>query len=140
MRLAAKTHLAISLGVEAVQLRQRVAFVRVADLVRELVEARDERTLSRLRYLRVALLIVDELGFAPFDRAGGELLFNLLADRNERGSTIVTTNLAFSEWVQVFGDERRPPRCSTAWATTPTSSPPKASPTGLVVGPQPEQR
>ncbi|MXW69762.1 MAG: ATP-binding protein, partial [Acidimicrobiia bacterium] len=83
-----KTYLAIALGVEAVQRRQRVAFIRAADLVRELVEARDELTLTRLhqRYLRVALLVVDELGFVPFDRAGGELLFNLLADRYERRS------------------------------------------------------
>ena len=57
--------------------------------MRELVEAREELTLSRLhqRYLRVALLIVDELGFVPFERAGGELHFNLLADRYERRST-----------------------------------------------------
>ncbi len=94
-----KTHLA--LGVAAVQRRQRVAFVRAADLVRQLVEARDEHTLTRLhqRYLRVALLIVDELGFVPFEGTGGELLFNLLADRYERRSAIVNTNLGFSEWI-----------------------------------------
>lgn len=67
-----KTHVAIALGVEAARRRHRVAFARAADLVRGLLEARDERTLGRMhnRYQRVALLIVDELGFVPFDRAG----------------------------------------------------------------------
>ncbi len=103
-----KTHLAIALGMEAARKRHRVAFVRAADLVRELYEARDDRSLTRLhaRYQRVALLVVDELGFVPFDKAGGELLFNLLSDRYEKRSTLVTTNLSFGEWVQVFGSEK----------------------------------
>lgn len=103
-----KTHLAIALGVEAARRRYRVAFFRAADLVRDLLEARDARTLGRLhqRVRRASLLIVDELGFVPFDRAGGELLFNLLSERHERRSTLVTTNLAFSEWVGVLGDEK----------------------------------
>lgn len=103
-----KTHLAIALGLEAARRRYRVAFQRAADLVRDLTEAKDERTLGRLhkKYRRVRLLVLDELGFVPFDRIGGELLFNLLADRHGHGSTIVTTNLAFSEWVQVFVNEK----------------------------------
>ena len=103
-----KTMLAVALGVEAARRRRRVAFTRAADLVRDLREARDERTLGHLhrRLQRADLLIVDELGFVPFDQAGGELLFNVLADRHGTRSTIVTSNLAFGEWVQVFGSEK----------------------------------
>jgi DNA replication protein DnaC len=104
-----KTHLAISLGVEAAKQRFHVAFLRAADLVRALVEARDKRELGRLqrRLSRVELLIVDELGFVPFDRTGGELLFNAIAERYEKKSVLVTTNLAFSEWPKVFADDEK---------------------------------
>ena len=103
-----KTHLAIALGIEASRRLSRVAFYRTADLVQALVEARDARELTRLqRRLRlVSLLILDELGFVPFDRKGGELLFNLVADRHAtRRSTLVTTNLAFTEWPAVLGGD-----------------------------------
>jgi len=103
-----KTLLATALGVEACRRRHHVLFLRVADLVRSLVEAREERHLTRLhqRYQKVGLLVADELGFVPLDRAEAELLFNLLAERHGRRSTIVTTNLAFSEWAQVFQSEK----------------------------------
>lgn len=103
-----KSHVAISIGVEAARRRFKVAFYRAADLVRLLTESRDERTLTALhrRIRRVDLLILDELGFVPFERAGGELLFDLLSERHEMRSTMITTNLAFGEWVQIFGDEK----------------------------------
>jgi DNA replication protein DnaC len=104
-----KTHLGIALGIEAARQRRHVAFWRAGDLVRTLLEARDARELTRLqrRLQRVELLILDELGFIPFDRAGGELLFNLLTARYERRAVLVTSNLAFSEWPQIFaGDEK----------------------------------
>lgn len=103
-----KTHLATALGIEAAQRRFRVRFFRADDLVRALTEAKSQHEVGRLtkRLDAVDVLIVDELGFVPFDRTGAELLFNLLATRYQRRSTVITTNLAFSEWSQVFGDEK----------------------------------
>ncbi len=89
-----KTHLAIALGVEAARQRKRVAFQRAAELVCALIEARDQRELGRLQKPTrgVDLLILDEVGFVPFDRAGGDLLFNLLSDRHEqKRATVITT-------------------------------------------------
>lgn len=104
-----KSHLAIALGVEAAKQRLHVVFVRAADLVRMLIEARDARELGRLqrRFQRVDLIVVDELGFVPFDRAGGELLFNVLSERHGRRSVVITTNLNFSEWPRVFGGDEK---------------------------------
>ncbi len=93
-----KTHLAIALGVEATRQKRRVLFTRAADLVRQLLEARDTRELTRLqqRLLRVDVLIVDELGFVPFDRTGGELLFNPCSRRKAKAIACGSAVLARS--------------------------------------------
>ena len=85
-----------------------VDFTTAASLVHELIEARDERRLLNLqkKLARLKLLIVDELGFVPLSKTGAELLFEVFSQRYERGSVLVTTNLPFDEWTEVFGSER----------------------------------
>lgn len=101
-----KTHLATALGVEACRQGVRTRFVTACGLVNELIEARQEKDLQRIlqRYSRYGLLIIDELGYIPFSQEGAELLFQVLTERHERGSVIITSNLGFGEWTQVFGD------------------------------------
>jgi DNA replication protein DnaC len=101
-----KTHMATALGLEACRNNFRTRFVTCYGLVNELIEAREERVLQRLlqRYSRYHLLILDELGYIPFSKEGSELLFQVLAERHEKGSVMITTNLGFADWTQVFGD------------------------------------
>ena len=92
-------------------------------VVHELIEARDERRLLNLRkkLARLKLLIIDELGFVPLSKTGAELLFEVFSQRYERGSVLVTTNLPFDEWTEVFGSERLTGACWTASLTEFTS-------------------
>ena len=103
-----KTHVALGLGLAACQKGMPVSFVTAASLVHELMEARDEKRLLRLQrqLAKVKLLIIDELGFVPLSKTGAELLFELISQRYERGSTLITSNLPFEEWTETFGTER----------------------------------
>jgi len=103
-----KTMLATALGIAACEQGRSVRFTTVAALVNELLEAHDERNLSRVvaRWSRVDVLICDELGFVTLPPSGAELLFQVIAQRAERGSVIATTNLPFSEWTSVFTEPR----------------------------------
>ena len=103
-----KTHAALALGLAACQKGFSVAFTTAAGLVHQLMEARDERRLLKLQrdLQTVKLLIVDELGYVPLSPTGAELLFEILSQRYERSSTIVTSNLPFEDWTSVLGSER----------------------------------
>jgi DNA replication protein DnaC len=103
-----KTHLAVALGLAICRLGRRVRFVTAAGLVTQLEEAQQQHRLDRLltQLDRLDLLIIDELGYLSFSRSGAELLFQVFADRYERRSVLVTSNLAFSEWGSVFQGDR----------------------------------
>lgn len=101
-----KTHLASAVGVIAAKRRITTYFVPFGRLVEDLRRARDQGFLEkRLQlYCRYRLLIIDEVGFMPIDRDGAELFFQLISRRYESKSVIITTNLSFDKWAQVFGD------------------------------------
>lgn len=103
-----KTHLAIALALAACHEGRRVRFFTAAGLVTALTEARDDKALLRFKKVlaRKELIIVDEFGYVPFSKTGAELLFEFFAERYERGSVIVTTNLPFDQWTEVLGSER----------------------------------
>jgi DNA replication protein DnaC len=103
-----KTHVATAAGLSLCRLGVKVRFATAAGLVTELETAQQEHRLDRVlaQLDRVDLLIVDELGYLSFSRGGAELLFQVFAERYERRSVLVTSNLPFSEWGSVFQGER----------------------------------
>jgi DNA replication protein DnaC len=103
-----KTHLATALGYIACAQGRKVRFTTTSALVVQLLEAREDRTLRRLlkQMERTELLILDELGYVPFTKAGAELLFDVISRAYERTSVIITTNLPFENWTEVLGSER----------------------------------
>jgi len=103
-----KTHLASALAFSACAQGRKVRFHTATDLVTQLVECREERRLQRLQkqLQRLDLLVIDELGYVPFSKAGAELLFDVISQAYEHHSLMVSTNLAFEEWSEIFGSER----------------------------------
>jgi len=99
-----KTHLAIALGLKACSLGMNVLFKNAATLSTELTEAKDSYLLGKLekRIRQTDLLILDEMSYVSFDRFQSEMVFKVISDRSERGSVIVTTNLPFSQWTELF--------------------------------------
>jgi len=103
-----KTHLSTVLGMAACQQGKKVRFWRVTELITQLMEAREERMLTRMKsqLAKLDLLILDELGYVPASKLGSELLFDVVSTAYERTSVIVTTNLPFEQWPEVLGSER----------------------------------
>ena len=102
-----KTHLSIALGLRACQAGYNVLFLSAVDLVTQLLQAQERATLPQFmkRLAKPDLLIVDEVGYIPFNRTGANLFFQVINHRYERGSMILTSNRAFSGWGEIFGGD-----------------------------------
>src|SRR5260370_12090690 len=103
-----KTHVASGLGLCACEPGKKVRFYRVTELLTQLLEAREDKALGRLRTQlgRLDLLILDELGYVPASQVGAELLLDVISTAYERTSVVLTTNLPFERWPEVLGSER----------------------------------
>jgi DNA replication protein DnaC len=103
-----KTHIAVGLAMAACRQKERVRFYNAASLVNELISAQEETRLEKFiaTALRHKLIVLDELGFIPFSALGAQLLFQFVSALYERVAIIITTNLKFADWPQIFGDER----------------------------------
>lgn len=101
-----KTHISIGIGIKACMEGYKVLFTTVPTLINRLKESKSQKSITYLerQFEKYDLIIADELGYISFDKEGGELLFNLLSLRAERKSTIITTNLTFDRWEEIFKD------------------------------------
>ena len=102
-----KTHLAVALGYAACQQRHSVLFVTAVEVINHLLAAQTTHSLPEAlkRYLRPRLLVLDELGYLPIDKAGADLLFQVFSQRYERGSTVITTNQTYKNWLRIFNND-----------------------------------
>lgn len=101
-----KTHTAIALGIRACMAGKSVLYITVPNLITELKESMtiNQLTAYKKKFINYDLVLLDELGYISFDKQGGELLFNLLSMRNDTKSMIITTNLTFNKWQDIFND------------------------------------
>lgn len=102
-----KTHLASALAVEACNREHSVLFSPAVDIINTLIEAGDQQRFRRAmrRYASPDLLVIDELGYLPVDRTGAQVLFQVLGERYEKGSTVITTNRPYKEWAKTFAGD-----------------------------------